>query len=261
MGRVRSSAGGGEARRAGGLWLQSPAMISDPFKQTSPVIAPSILAANFGILSSEINEVMGGGADIVHLDVMDGHFVPNISFGPPVVRSVRMATKAYLDAHLMITDPLKYGTVLVKECGVQMINFHVEVCPGKEGVAVARAFRAMGVHVGITLNPPTPVEAIWPVLEEVDMVLVMSVMPGFGGQQFTESVLDKVEAIKRRMRPGQRIEIDGGIDAHTITRAYEAGADWFVVGSWLFGKIDRARAMQELRGAMKGKRGPELEGR
>jgi ribulose-phosphate 3-epimerase len=249
-------------RRDDQFKLQSADMISDPFKQTSPVIAPSILAANFGILSSEINEVMGGGGDIVHLDIMDGHFVPNISFGPPVAKSLRMATKAYLDAHLMITDPLKYGTVLVKECGVQNITFHIEVCPGKEAVAVAKAFRSMGVHVGITLNPPTAVETIWPVLEEVDMVLVMSVMPGFGGQKFTASVLDKVEAIKRRMRPGQRIEIDGGIEPHTIGEAYEAGADWFVVGSWLFGKLDRARAIQDLRAAMaKVGRRPELEAR
>lgn len=220
-------------------------MKSDPFQLTTPLIAASILSANFGILSAEINEVIGGGADLIHLDIMDGHFVPNISFGPPVAKSVRMATSAYLDAHLMVCDPVKYGTVLAKECGVGLINFHAEVVDNP--VQVARDFKAMGVHVGITINPQTPAESIYEVLEEVDMVLVMSVMPGFSGQKFMPEVLEKVSAIKRRMHAGQRLEIDGGIDSHTITAAYEAGADWFVVGNALFGKIDRARAIEELR--------------
>jgi ribulose-phosphate 3-epimerase len=236
-------------------------MINDPFKSTDPMIAPSILSANFGILSAEINEAMGGGADFIHLDIMDGHFVPNISFGPPVIKSVRMATKAYLDAHLMVSDPLKYGSVLARECGVQLVNFQVEVTD--DPAKMAREIRKLGVHVGITLNPPTPAEAIYPALEHVDMVLVMSVMPGFGGQKFMPEVLEKVSQIKRRMGPGQRIQIDGGIDTHTITNAYESGADWFVVGSAVFGRIDRAQAIEDLRAkiAKVRWRQPELEAR
>lgn len=220
-------------------------MTNNPFTLNVPLIAPSILAADFGILCSEINEAIGAGGDFLHLDIMDGHFVPNISFGPPVVKSVRKATRAFLDAHLMVSDPLKYGTVLATECGVQLVNFQVEAVDNP--VQVARELRKLGVFVGITLNPPTPAERVFPLLDEVDMVLVMSVMPGFGGQKFDPAVLDKLSAIKRRLRPGQRVEIDGGIDPHTILAAYEAGADWFVVGSAIFGRIDRALAIEELR--------------
>ncbi len=221
------------------------ALLNDPFHQPAPLILPSILSANFGILSAEINEVMGAGGDLIHLDIMDGHFVPNITIGPPVIKSIRMATKAYLDAHLMISDPLKYAPVFAKECGVQLINFHVEAVG--DSAAAAREIRKLGVHVGITLNPETPAEMVYPALDEVDMVLVMSVHPGFGGQSFMPEVLAKVSAIKKRMRPNQRLEIDGGIDAHTIVRAYEAGADWFVAGNAIFGKIDRALAIADLR--------------
>jgi ribulose-phosphate 3-epimerase len=159
----------------------------------------------------------------------------------------------------MIDDPLKYGPIFVHECGVQLVNFHVEI--SSNPVAVARELRQLGVRIGVTLKPQTPAEAVFPVLEEVDMVLVMSVEPGFGGQKFMPEMLDKVAAIKRRMHPGQRIEIDGGIDTNTIVQAYEAGADWFVAGSSIFGKVDRARAIEELRAhlAKVRWRQPELE--
>ena len=219
-------------------------MLSDPFTTTRPLIAASVLSADFAKLDREIADVDRGGADFIHLDVMDGHFVPNISFGPHYVKSIRPVTDAYFDAHLMITDPLRYAPGIVK-AGANNITFHVEAVD--DAVATAREIRKLGCHVGITLRPATPLEAILPALEDVDVVLIMSVVPGFSGQQFMPEVLPKCRQIKKRLRDDQRLEIDGGIGADTIAAARDAGVDWFVVASAIFDRPDRGAAIAELR--------------
>ncbi|MCH7840707.1 MAG: ribulose-phosphate 3-epimerase [Planctomycetes bacterium] len=206
-------------------------------------IAPSLLAADFSRLKEELAVVESAGVEVLHLDVMDGHFVPNISFGAPVISSLRKCTKMFFDAHLMITEPKRYAESFAK-AGCDLITFHIEVTD--EPLALVEHIRNLGVSVGVSLNPTTPVSTIQSIIDAVDLVLVMSVWPGFGGQKFIEDVLEKIEEIKGRLGPHQRLEIDGGIDVATIGLAAKAGADTFVAGTAIFRQADPVKAMHEL---------------
>jgi len=212
-------------------------------------IAPSILSANFACLGDEIRAVERGGAGILHVDVMDGHFVPNITVGLPVVKSLAGFTKLPIDAHLMISDPGTYAAQFVK-AGAQMVSVHVEADPNLHRTLMA--IRSAGAQAGVVLNPATPVSAIEEALNVVNYVLVMSVNPGFGGQKFIPQSLDKVKRLRQLIVDRQldvRIEIDGGIDRTNIESVVAAGAEIIVAGSAIFGTQDAEAAVKELRNA------------
>jgi ribulose-phosphate 3-epimerase len=210
-------------------------------------IAPSILSADFANLESEIAQMTTEGIRVVHLDVMDGHFVPNITFGPPVVSWIRKSTDAVLDTHLMITDPEKYAPAFIK-AGADHITFHIETA--NDAVGFVNYLHDQGVTAGVTLNPKTPVETIEKVAPHCDMVLVMTVQPGFGGQSFMDDVCGKCRRIRELVGPKVRIEVDGGIGPETIAVARDYGADTFVAGNAIFGKTNRSEAIAELRQAL-----------
>jgi len=211
-------------------------------------IAPSILSADFANLASEIAQVTAEGIQVVHLDVMDGHFVPNITFGPPAVKWIRRCTDAVLDTHLMITDPEKYAPEFIK-AGSDHITFHIETV--KNPADFINELRDQGVTVGVTLNPETPVETIEKVASLCDMVLVMTVHPGFGGQSFIDEAAQKCIRVREIVGPDVRIEVDGGIDAKTIAIVRDYGADTFVAGNAIFGKENRSEAIAQLRAALR----------
>ncbi|WP_394217204.1 ribulose-phosphate 3-epimerase [Halobacillus trueperi] len=210
-------------------------------------IAPSILASDFSKLGEEIKDVERGGADYIHVDVMDGHFVPNITIGPLIVDHIRPVTDLPLDVHLMIENPDQYIEAFAK-AGSDIITVHQEACPHLH--RTIQLIKSHGVKAGVVINPATPAETIRPILQDVDLVLLMTVNPGFGGQSFIHSVVPKIEQISQwREEEGLsfEIEIDGGVKVETAKLCTDAGADVLVAGSAIFNQEDRKKAIEEIR--------------
>ena len=215
-------------------------------------IAPSILSADFAALGEAIAAAERGGADLIHVDVMDGHFVPNITIGPPVVTSLKRIAKVPLDVHLMIEEPDRYLEAFA-EAGASMLSVHLEVLPHLH--RTVHAIQALGVKAGVVINPATPVASLTEIAGDVDYVLVMSVNPGFGGQTFiprSESKVREVRALLDRAGNAAPVEIDGGIDRHNVGRVVAAGASIIVAGSAIFHAPDAERATRELKAAALG---------
>ena len=214
-------------------------------------IAPSILSADFAKLGDEVEEVVKGGAEYVHFDVMDGMFVPNITIGVPVLKSLRKATAAFLDVHLMVEKPIRYVKAFC-DAGADLVSFHVEADEEAnilESIALAKSY---GKKTGVCLSPATEADEVLPYLPYVDLVLLMTVEPGFGGQSFMHHVLPKIRRVRELIdvyNPACELEIDGGIDSKTAPLCKEAGASVLVAGSAVFGKEDRRAAIEAIRNA------------
>ncbi len=209
-------------------------------------IAPSILSADFATLADELAVVASAGVKMVHLDVMDGHFVPNITIGPPVVAKLRQHSRLVFDSHLMISEPARYIEAFAK-AGVNHITFHIEATDEPE--KIVDRIHDLGCTAGITFNPETPVEAIEKVAPRCEMVLVMTVHPGFGGQKFMPEAAEKIAIVREIVGPDIRIEVDGGIDPETAPLVVSYGADTLVAGNAIFGRPDRVVAIEAIRKA------------
>ncbi len=206
------------------------------------LVAASLLSCDFSRLREEILEVEQGGCDWLHVDVMDGHFVPNLTIGPVVVKWIRGVTSLPLDVHLMIERPGQYLEAF-RKAGADWMTVHVEACEDVRGTLAA--IQKLGARAGLSLRPRTPVKELWPYLGETDLILVMTVEPGFGGQKFMPEMLEKVKELRPRF--GGKISVDGGIDAKTAPEVLAAGADLLVAGTAIFGQKDRAQAIRDLR--------------
>ncbi len=230
--------------KRGNPWRQLPG---------GALIAPSLLASNFAHVGTDLAQAAAGGADLFHVDIMDGHFVPNLSMGPGFVRSIRKATDMALDVHLMVTDPA-YFLERFAEAGADSITFHAEA--SSEPHKLIARLRDLGLGVGVTLRPGTPVEVLGDALTEADMVLVMTVEPGYGGQEFMHEMLEKIRLLRGMLKPSQRLEVDGGISPATARLCRQVGADVFVAGENIFSAPDIPAAVRALREAVGGPGGP-----
>lgn len=223
----------------------------DGLRQAAPLIGPSLLACDFACLGDEIRRVEDAGASMLHLDIMDGQFVPNLSFGLPVVEAIRRSTQLPLDVHLMIETPQRYVRRF-RDAGADMLTVHIEVVP--EPGDLLKEIRDTGAAAGLSLNPPTDVSTIEPYLDLCDLVLVMSVMPGFGGQAFDEVALDKLRRLDDLAGPRLLLSVDGGVNRDTIGRCTAAGAKILVAGTALFGAEDYSQRLEELTSLAIGKK-------
>jgi ribulose-phosphate 3-epimerase len=206
-------------------------------------IAPSILSADFAKLADEIAQVEKAGIKMLHLDVMDGHFVPNITIGPPVIAKIRKHSKLFFDSHLMISEPARYADDFIK-AGVDHITFHIEVVPNPKDFI--KKLHDAGITAGLCLNPETPVSKIEKYAPLADMILVMTVHPGFGGQSFIQKAAEKIKPIRQIVGPDIRIEVDGGIDPQTAPLVTALGADTLVAGNAIFSKPNRTEAINAI---------------